>query len=80
MKIEAAEIIANYGGEIYENYSGRGMYDKTTTGITFGSQTEFNRAFADAIKNSGDDDEKELLTSALSKLQTDNMGLSIIFY
>lgn len=83
MKQNTAELLNNYGGEIYEAYSGRGMYGKETTGITFDSDTDFYSALADCIHDAVEDgsmEDGDLLTDMLRKLKTDNMGTGIIYY
>lgn len=78
MTRDAAEVITAYGGEIYENYSGRGMYGSETAGVVFDSEADFFEAIADLLEN--DEEDKEEVAKALRKLKTDNMGKSIIYY
>lgn len=57
MKLEDAKAIVKAAEEgdveLYENYSGRGMYGELTTGVT-GSQSAIIRAAEDAgIRTSG---------------------------
>ena len=83
MKLEAAELLCNYGGEIHEDYSGRGMYGKETTGIVFDDDKEFYKAIAGVMEDTIQDQnftECELIVEALKSIRTDNMGTGIIFY
>lgn len=83
MKLITAELISEYGGELRENYSGRGMYGKETCGVVFDSERDFFHTLADMVKDGMEDnsaDIMELLPEALKNLQTDSMGKSIIYY
>ncbi len=83
MKLETAELISEYGGELRENYSGRGMFGKETAGVVFESERDFFHALADIIKDGVEDnsaDIGELIPEALKRIQTDNMGKNIIYY
>jgi hypothetical protein len=61
---------------IYEDYSGRGMYGETTTGIVTSSISEFIKSCIAATL-----DEPEVMEKILSKnIRSDSMGLDIIFY
>lgn len=79
MTTEAAKIIAIYGGEILENYSGRNMFGERTTGVIFEDQSEFNLAIADLLERC-DRDECEVVANAIRYLKTDNMGKQTIYY
>lgn len=92
MKKEIAEILVDYNGnlQIYEDYSGRGMYGKTTYGI----QCDDVKDFLDAVgeyffemildaKDEGDDYDTEMakeLKDALSNYQYDSLGMGYIVY
>lgn len=71
------EAIENNGGEaeLREDYSGRGMYGKTTTGVVFDGD------LVSAIINNADlfveDDDPKFETRSLCE---DSMGLSRIIY
>lgn len=83
MKKEAAEILADAGGKLRETYSGRGMYGKETSGVMFDDEREFFRAIAGLIEDyvtDGNEEDASLLCEALKKLQSDNIGRSIIYY
>ena len=80
MNIKTAELIAEAhdGLEVYENYSGRGMYGETTSGVV-GSTDDFHWALAE-IMESYSQHSREKVAEALRCLQRDNMGLDMIFY
>ena len=50
MEQQIAELIVGFGNDlrIHENYSGRGMYGSTTTGVT-GSHSDFMNAIGEAF-------------------------------
>jgi tRNA(Ile2) C34 agmatinyltransferase TiaS len=76
---KAAEIITNYSGEIYEDYSGRGMFGETTTAITFDSNLEFYEAIADVMVNE-EQEQREMVADFLRNIQKDSLGNGIIIY
>ncbi len=83
MKHEAAEIFSYYGGEIEENYSGKGMYGKTTTAIIFDSTEEFFKAIADIMTDTLQDVDyvtADSVAYALKHLKEDSMGKDAIIY
>jgi hypothetical protein len=101
MKIEIAEIIVNAAEEIgldmslRENYSGRGMFGKTTTGIIYNSEGDLLQAVGCAAANLKqaeleapnyrDDSDTKTLTveeflNAIRRTSRDNMGHSGIIY
>lgn len=79
MKKEAAEVITQYGGEIYEDYSGRGMFGSKTDAVTFDSEREFMNAIAEVMV-SDDEDERELVAEAIRNIRSDSLGLGVIYY
>ncbi len=79
MTEEAVEIISNYGGDIYENYSGRGMYGKTTSGIVFDTLQDFISVLGDVMINE-ESEERLIVGEAISQISTDSMGRGIIIY
>lgn len=79
MEKQAAEIITSYDGEIYDEYSGRGMFGKTTTGVQVENSGDFFSIIADILED-GTDEEREEVAKAMRKLQWDNMGTNMIFY
>lgn len=83
MTKEVAELLNNYGGEIYDHYSGRGMYGKETVGIVFDTEFDFYNALAGCISDAAEDidiGDLAFITDALRKLKSDNMGTGIIYY
>lgn len=91
MEKEIAELLVDtgYGLEIYEEYSGRGMYGKTTTAVTCDNVSQFmesvGEAFMDMIyEAAGDDDynteKAEELAKVLYNLQQDNLGMGVVIY
>lgn len=79
MTEEAVEIISNYGGDIHENYSGRGMYGKTTSGIVFDTLQDFISVLGDVMINE-ESEERLIVGEAISQISTDSMGRGIIIY
>lgn len=87
MKQESAERLADHlpDVEIYEDYSGRGMYGKTTTGIVVPSLLGVMHALGQSVEyltKDKDFNELELLAKAMQDMRsTDNMGRDrIIIY
>lgn len=92
MKKEIAQMLVQYGSDLrlHEDYSGRGMYGKTTTGISCDNMRQFMEAigntFYGMIEDAMVDGEEyntsdaEDLVDVLSNLQTDNLGRGIIIY
>ena len=80
MDIKLAEqivkIVNEDGGdaELYENYSGRGMYGKTTTGITGTTGREVYFAVINRTQTC------ELESDFPTSFRSDSMGLSTILY
>ncbi len=59
-----------YDAELYEDYSGRGMYGNTTTGVT-----------TDASPNSMENLEEDMEEAEIDpSFRRDNMGLDYIYY
>lgn len=61
------------GGEVYENYSGRGMFGKTCLAITV---DELENALFRLGRESGDYD----FSNELERFKTDSLGRSFIIY
>ena len=91
MKKELAEILVDYGDfEIYEDYSGRGMYGKATTGIQCDSVEEVLGAVGELFftmildaKDEGEDYDTEMadeLKEFLANYQYDSLGVGYIVY
>jgi hypothetical protein len=79
MEKQAAEIILEYGGELHEDYSGRNMNGKETTGIVFEDDLEFLSVIGDLMIGA-DEIDCEVVGKELKKLRTDNMGKGVIYY
>jgi hypothetical protein len=96
MKKSTAELIVeaseNIGGceypdmclDVYEDYSGRGMFGSKTHGVT-GKYHSFAAAVAEASANLVEDHGKDStkwtdFLEDLENLRTDSMGLDSIFY
>jgi hypothetical protein len=92
MNKDIAEMIIDYGNDLslYEDYSGRGMYGKTTTAITCDSKDDLMGAIGECFfemvldaKDMGEDYDttgvKEL-KNVLRNLQQDSLWLGYIFY
>lgn len=92
MKKEIAEMIADYGSnlQLHEDYSGRGMYGKTTTAITCDDVDDFFSAVGDLMfdmlldaMNEGEDydtKDAEELRNVLSQFRQDSLGMGYIIY
>ena len=83
MTKEHAEFLVNaleydgQEGELYEDYSGRGMMGKTTYGVVFSHESILFTAVMTYLK------ENPSLVSSIpdfEKIKTDNMGREIIWY
>lgn len=70
--IELVEFLESegYDAELYEDYSGRGMYGNTTTGVTTDARPQSMEAMEEAME------EAEIDPS----FRKDNMGLDYIYY
>jgi hypothetical protein len=82
MKLEFAELLGNvnYNIDVREDYSGRGMYGRTTAGVVVEDLSEFLSAVGEAIEY-GDEDEIAMIAEELQKgVSTDSMGRSMIIY
>lgn len=89
MKENIARLLVEQdtGLELYENYSGRGMYGRETFGVT-GSREDYNDAIlgavSDIFQNEMDlHDIEQKVTSLLAHTfdtAMDNMGLNLIWY
>jgi len=82
MKAEAAELFSMYG-DVKENYSGRGMFGKSTYAVVFDSDVDFFKCISDLIVEFVEDqnmDDAQLLSETLKKIRIDDMGKRIIYY
>lgn len=79
------EAIENNDGEarIYENYSGRGMYGKTTTGVVVENGDLVSSIILCAelfiITDTTDDELLEAIEN-ITQFKSDHMGLGTIYY
>ena len=92
MNKEIAEMIVGYSDDLslHEDYSGRGMYGKTTTAITCDSMNDLMEAIGEcfydmvlgAMSDGNDYDETNAveLTKVLQNLRQDSLGMGYIFY
>ena len=81
MELKLAELLEsrNYAIEIREDYSGRGMYGKSTAGIVC-DESDMFEALAE-IMESGDKEEREYVAKDIRYgFRTDSMGYSTIYY
>lgn len=81
MTQKAAEILSSfYSNQLHTDYSGRGMYGKTTYAISC-SQEDFLKSLANIIEDyTYSKEEKREVAFALRSLQTDSLGMDIIYY
>jgi len=80
MKKAIAEFIVDTIGceedaKIYEDYSGRGMYGETTTGIVCSNPMAVTEALIEALLNT-DEDEVETLNEQYNEDEDDRTSLS----
>lgn len=82
-----AEALESEGAEdIRDDYSGRGMYGKTTHAVVFADWSDVLKAITQVAYElgSGDlmftEDEKKTVLADLRKTRYDSMGRSIIIY
>lgn len=80
MHKQLAQIIADeVDGQVYENYSGRGMYGKETTGVVVSDLGQVMSALYSSSAHIGElRDAGEL--DQVEKFRWDSMGLDIIVY
>lgn len=81
MEAKFAELLVEYGNdlELREDYSGRGMYGRSTSGVV-GSMNDLLYAIGEILEY-GDEDEIEIVREGCRDgVRTDSMGLSMIIY
>lgn len=72
------QIIENANHDVYEGYSGRGMFGRECTGVTFsGTQAEL---IADLIESASELNLMEDLPDMLRNARTDTLGRDTIMY
>ncbi len=81
MTQQAAEILSGfYSNQLHTDYSGRGMYGKTTFAVSC-EKGDFYKTVADILEdNTYSRKEREELANALRNIQTDNLGYDTIYY
>jgi hypothetical protein len=82
MKQEAAELLKECADDdcsMRSDYSGRGMFGKSTHAVTFESMSDFHTALANAAWALGENSDAELLEE-LKGLGSDAMGTGIVVY
>lgn len=79
MEINVAKIISEFGGELRDEYSGRGMYGDKTAAIEFDSESDFYSALAEVMECDIEDRE-EVAKYLRGRVNIDSMGRGIIVY
>jgi hypothetical protein len=81
MNSKAAQLIVDqaYELEVYEDYSGRGMYGEKTAGVT-GSLNDFFIAVGEIMQSSGEEDRLIVGEALRDGISTDSMGMDTIIY
>lgn len=77
--VESLNEIGDAEYEVYENYSGRGMYGETTTAIVVPSVLKFATDVL-RVSNSFVDEDGDCLLCELQNLKSDNLGRDYIIY
>jgi hypothetical protein len=86
MDKRVAEVVAgssSYNADIREDYSGRGMYGKTTAAIVMEEPAGLVHAFVVAAleaEREGDGDLADDIAKAAKRLRTDQLGRSVVVY
>ncbi len=82
MRQEVAELLSEDMGEIRDDYSGRGMFGKTTHAVVYDSRGDFESALINAAYEVGarGNDNVEGILGELRNIGTDSMGMGIIVY
>lgn len=82
MKQHIAEMLAEHvnDAEVRYNYSGRGMYTATTTGLTFGTLPDLTGGMASACRDIDDLFARQQATVHDFEFRFDQMGKGYIIY
>lgn len=86
MKLETAQLLSDTAwdsgieSEVREDYSGRGMYGESTSGVVVNSVEDFVRMVALTVAYIEDFDEREDFATEIQNIKTDSMGRSVIVY
>ena len=78
----AREIVAATEGtenpaQLFESYSGRGMFGKTTAAVEINNLAEWTVAVAQTVASS---DDPYAVAMAMAKIRYDDLGRGMIFY
>ena len=79
MTEKVARLLAAEGGEIRDDYSGRGMRGKEVFGVTFDGPEEFRAALLEVAYQAGEDGDYGVIQE-LRNAGGDQMGTGIIIY
>ncbi len=86
MKTEVAKRLAELADSMgfefsfREDYSGRGMYGRTTAGITVTSLQDFAKFLYEAAEYIHQDQQEGFLPERIGSFSVDNMGYDYILY
>jgi len=83
MQLELAELLSEYIDEceVYYDYSGRGMFGETTTGLVVESLPVLLSGVLENIEHIYRDmDERGLLGLQMESVRKDNLGMETIIY
>jgi len=81
MKLSVAKLLVDKSDgflNLYENYSGRGMFGRTTSAVN-GSQSDFDETISEIIE-SGTSKERSEIAELIKSKRQDSLGLDLIFY
>jgi hypothetical protein len=85
MKLEFAQKLADASDgelDLYEDYSGRGMFGKTTAGITGSKKSIMRTAIIVGFEmgSNGEEHQFEEFLETIDNLRFDNLGMDMIAY
>ena len=83
MTKKTAKLLVQHGGELRKDYSGRGMFGKTTAAVTFDSLVGFQSALMAAALELGSCNKRgtqEIRDELLGGFASDSMGHGIVVY
>lgn len=83
--VEALQEMGDYDADIYEGYSGRGMYGERTTAVIFSDWSALFAAlyvvgYEDGFNDAKDNESNIPNPEAPEGLRTDQLGLNYIIY
>lgn len=81
MELKLAEILANYNYniEVREEYSGRGMYGKTTAGVVC-DDCDLFEALSSIMEDNDEDLREYVADNIRNGFAQDSMGFNKIYY